>query len=227
MKELRDQSLWLEMGFGKPLFLVRGVRIGLEGLAWSRLRTLSNFRFPVETVDYFFGAFADWGDNEVGWRLRISHISSHLVDGSDSVTGGSSSHYSREFVELTRSTRWNGHEEFLWTVGIRGYFHQVTRIEPWIAVPACLTWTFADFSPVHYFEHAPAGSMYYKFSAFVSSGDGPVWPTVAAGLRADQFARDLGILDLQLYYQYGASWAGTDVGAKHSTLNLQMDVRGF
>ncbi|HZK75388.1 MAG TPA: hypothetical protein VFD13_00630 [Candidatus Kapabacteria bacterium] len=227
-KELGDRSLWLQMGYGKPILWVGGVQLGLEGLAWSRLETLTGFRFPVETIDYFFGMFFTKSEGrDVQWKFRISHISSHLVDGTDSVFGGSSSHYSREFVELTRSTRWNGHEDFLWTVGLRGYFHQVTKIEPWVAVPACFTWRFAKYIPELYFDSVPSGSTAYTFSAFVSSGDGPVWPTVTAGLRADQFAADLGTFDLQLYYQYGASWAGTDAGAKRSTINLQMDVREF
>jgi len=227
VKQLDSRPLWLEMGYGKPFFLYQHIQIGLEGLAWSRLEALNGFRFPVETVDYFFGIFAAWNDVDIGWKLRISHISSHLVDGTDSVFGGSSSHFSREFVELTRSVRWKGHEQFLWTVGLRGYFHQVTHIEPSVAVPACFTWTFAGYIPEVYFDNAPEGSTAYKFSAFVSSGDGPVWPTMTAGLRADRFAKNLGTLDLQLYYQYGASWAGTDAGAKRSTINLQMDVRGF
>ncbi|HET6401447.1 MAG TPA: hypothetical protein VFH95_08620 [Candidatus Kapabacteria bacterium] len=227
-KELGARPLWLAMGLGRPIFLFQGVHIGLEGLAWSRLEALSDFRFPVETVDYFFGIFFTQSEGrDAEWKLRISHISSHLVDGTDSVFGGSSSHYSREFVELTRRARFGSHEEFQWTFGLRGYFHQVTKIEPWIAVPASLTWNFAQYAPELFYDSIPPGSTAYTFSAFVSSGDGPVWPTVTAGLRADRFAKDLGILDLQLYYQYGASWAGTDAGAKRSTINLQMDVRGF
>ncbi|HEX5316967.1 MAG TPA: hypothetical protein VFX22_09990 [Candidatus Kapabacteria bacterium] len=237
VKELDDRSLWLAMGYGKSIFLYRGVRIGLEGLVWSKLQTLSDFRFPVETADYFFGPFAVWGDKFVTWKFRISHISSHLVDGSDTVIGGSSSHYSREFVELTRSFYSGGRQPYTWTVGIRGYFHQVTKIEPWIAVPACFTWTFAKYEPnlglldvsPSYRPQAIGAPVItsYSFSAFVSSGDGPVWPTITGGLRADRFAEELGTLDLQLYYQYGASWSGTDAGAKRSTINLQMDVRGF
>ncbi|MFI5202243.1 MAG: hypothetical protein ACHQNE_07640 [Candidatus Kapaibacterium sp.] len=217
------------MGYGKPIALVGGVQLGLEGLAWSRLRALSDFRFPVETADYFFGMFFTKSEGSDEWKLRISHISSHLVDGSDSIAGGSSSHYSREFVELSDQMEFKqtGIRRFLLTLGLRGYFHQVTKIEPWIAVPACLTWTFAQYVPVLYYDSVPTGSTGYTFSAFISSGDGPVWPTVTAGVRADRFAEALGILDLQLYYQYGASWAGTDAGAKRSTINLQMDVRGF
>lgn len=235
-KELGDRSLWFQMGFGKPIFSYGGLQIGLEGLAWSRLQALSQFRFPVETVDYFFGAFFTWVQSpDVGWKLRISHISSHLVDGADSITGGSSSKYSREFVELTRTNPWNGHEEFLWSVGVRVYFHQVTKIEPWIAVPACLTWRFVSvhsengtlFSEPRKSDSCNPGIIDYNYYLFVSSGDGPISTSIAGGLRAERTIGEMSALDLQLYYYYGASWAGTDAGTKRSTINLQMDVRGF
>ena len=226
-KELTDRSLWLTVGFGRSLAIINNrFAVGLEGMAWSRLRTLPEFRFPVETLDYFFGTFLEWRNYQVGWRLRISHISSHDVDGKDSVSGGSSSRYSREFVELTRECPWGHNDDILWDVGLRVYFHQVTRIEPWIAVPACLSWTFARVQPF-YFEYVPVGGYEYAFATFISSGDGPVWPSVAGGLRVDRTASQLGRLGLQLYYYYGASWAGTDAGAKVSQLKLQLDVRGL
>jgi hypothetical protein len=237
-KETNDGYLWLQMGYGHPLILWNGIAVGLEGIAWSRLRTESQFRFPVETLDYFFGTYITWGKEWDGlWRLRISHISSHDVDGKDSIEAGSSSRYSREFVELMReqTADYDGiysgsyfQHNVSWTIGIRGYFHQVTRIEPWIVVPASLTWRFAHFDPTHYLTLGqPVRSIKYDFLAFISSSGGPVWPTGAAGIRVQRRAEDLGILDFELYYQYGASWAGTDAGIKRSTVNLQMDVRGF
>ncbi len=218
VKELQDRTLWLEMGFGKSVFHVGPVALGLEGLAWSRLEAISDFRFPVQTVDYFFGAYAMWGTPFDSWRLRVSHISSHLVDGTDTtIVGGASSRYSREFVELQRSMIFGGRSQFYATLAVRGYFHQVTRIESSVDVPASFVWRFASLDRLDN----------YNLYAFASSGAGPVWPCVSAGLRFEHRELSLAPLDLELYYQYGASWAGTDAGTKRSTINLQMDVRGF
>ncbi len=229
-KELSTSALWLQMGFGKPVMLLGTVQAGLEGLAWSRLRILSSFRFPVETVDYFFGTFFTWKKDDIGWKLRLSHISSHDVDGKDTVKGGSSSHFSGEFVEVTRSVAVGGStpdasSSLLWTIGLRGYFHQVSNSESWISVPACLTWQFAGAGRTP--TSQAFGEVHHRYYAFISTGDGPVWPTGTVGLRMERIAHGLGEMDLQLYYQYGASWAGTDAGTRANMINLQMDIRGF
>jgi hypothetical protein len=210
------------------------MQTGLEALVWSRLRVLSDFRFPVETADYFFGMFFQWGESDYGWRARIGHISSHIVDGTDTgIVGGSSSKYSREFVEIMRQNPWGDHYNILWNIGLRFYFHQVTKSEPLVAVPASITWRFAGDLPLRRQEILVDGSLpqmgepQYAFYLFASSGSGPIWPNAAGGIRAERTARDLGTLDFELSYQYGASWAGTDARIKRSTINLQMDVRGF
>ncbi|GEM_PF-2422168 len=236
VKELQDRPLWLQVGFGGPIesWIYPGTSqssalyLGLEGLAWSRLQTETDFRFPVETVDYFFGLYltldrsgtASDGDGHLdgdSWRLRISHISSHDVDGKDTVIGGSSSHYSREFIELMRQFHPFSNPVLLLSVGVRGYFHQVTKIEPWVAIPASISWR----------PWQNSGNALYLFA---SSGNGPVWPNIATGVRFERTNLTpsfKGATDLQLYYQYGASWAGTDAGAKRGSINIQMDVRGL
>jgi hypothetical protein len=227
-KELQDPALWLTIGFGRPVLTIAGADIGLEALGWSRLRVLSGFRFPVETADYFFGMYAAWGSNDSYWRARISHISSHLVDGTDSaMIGGASSKYSREFMELDHEAPLDKGKELYLSSGVRVLFHQVTKEESWISVPVSLSWRFARYGPTWYLDSAPRGSASYDFSLFASSGDGPIWPTISGGIRIDRPASRMGTLGLQLYYQYGASWAGTDAGVKRSTINLQLDVRDF
>ena len=232
-----DRSLWLRVGYGANLYSFAGdpqiSAAGIEGLVWSRLETLSQFRFPVQTVDYFFGVYQEWRDSYANWRVRISHISSHLVDGSDSITGGASSAYSREFVEVTREVpqymgQFGDKRGLSWSLGIRIYFHQVTKIEPWVAVPATLTWRFADLAGAP-FRDVSTGlyPAMEPLSFFLSSGDGPVWPSIAGGLRYERFQYPLGMFGLEFYYYYGASWAGTDAGAKVNQLKLQLDVRDF
>lgn len=230
-KDLNDRSLWLAVGYAQPALnyqfsgsgaLKNPLSVGMEVLGWSRMQVLSDFRFPVETVDYYFGAYATFTrsfEND-SWRLRVGHISSHDVDGKDTVRGGSSSRYSREFVEgMVQALI--GNARLILDIGVRAYFHQVTKIEPWVSVPATLTWRMLGATDF------PNSSLLL----FASSGAGPVWPSYSAGIRSEiasyegsEFGR---ASDLSFYYNYGASWAGTDAGAKVSQLKLQLDVRGL
>jgi hypothetical protein len=77
--------------------------VGADFMTWTRLRAESNFKFPVETIDYWFGVNAQVGWGLWGARLRLAHISSHVVDGivNDPVwTTGTPFIYSREFAEI-------------------------------------------------------------------------------------------------------------------------------
>lgn len=81
-------------------------RFGVDFFTYTRLRSAGSFKFPVETSDYFFGvnfsAKKNIQDIALFSRLRISHISSHLVDGY--ATGDQFNKspfvYSREFTDL-------------------------------------------------------------------------------------------------------------------------------
>jgi hypothetical protein len=73
------------------------------------LRKENNFHFPVEAVDYLFGLNIGYKrvmhNFSFGARVRLSHISAHLVDGNYNKTlnGWRDGHYprvySREFIE--------------------------------------------------------------------------------------------------------------------------------
>lgn len=82
------------------------MRIGADFMTYTRLRSEGNFKFPVETSDYFFGLSSSWKQASGPWsvRLRLAHISSHLVDGSADSSGRFETQrpfvYSREFAEL-------------------------------------------------------------------------------------------------------------------------------
>jgi hypothetical protein len=83
---------------------------GADFFTYTRARSETNFKFPVETVDYLFGLNGGYkskpGESEWGGRLRFSHISAHLVDGYyDSASkswmnGREPFVYSKEFFEL-------------------------------------------------------------------------------------------------------------------------------
>ncbi|GAB5464757.1 MAG: DUF1207 domain-containing protein [Candidatus Kapaibacteriales bacterium] len=92
------------------------IDFGTDWMVWTRLRSEGRFKFPVETSDYWFGInstirpknlesdswIKDWGG-----RIRVAHISSHLVDGYTNRQEEEWSFiktplvYSREFVELS------------------------------------------------------------------------------------------------------------------------------
>jgi hypothetical protein len=90
---------------------------GADLFTYTRLRKEENFHFPVDAVDYLFGInFSykiDLDEIEAGARLRLSHISAHMVDGHYENTlniwrdNQNPRVYSREFLELMPYVRFN------------------------------------------------------------------------------------------------------------------------
>lgn len=86
------------------------ISFGADFFTYTRIRGEKEFHFPVETIDYLFGINSGYKknieDKEIGLRFRLSHISSHLVDGQfDKSTfqwrnGRLPEVYSREFIEI-------------------------------------------------------------------------------------------------------------------------------
>jgi hypothetical protein len=105
------------------------ISAGVDFFTYTRLRQKSQFRFPVEAIDYLFGVNAayrvDRGKRAYGARFRLSHVSAHLADGrwDDRADGWMEGRkpftYSKEFVEIAPFYRFGG-----------------TRLY------ACLTWVF-------------------------------------------------------------------------------------
>lgn len=79
--------------------------VGTDFFTYSRLRSEGNFKFPVETADYYFGLNISQKiqikDLPTFLRIRFAHISSHLVDGytDNGVFLEKPFVYSREFLE--------------------------------------------------------------------------------------------------------------------------------
>lgn len=106
----------LRLDIGNSLDIVKwgseeaAYSIGADLFTYTLLRGETNFHFPVHAVDYLFGLNFAYkrkvGENEVGARLRLSHISAHLVDGHYDwqndlwLDGHKPRVYSREFLEL-------------------------------------------------------------------------------------------------------------------------------
>ena len=106
-----EEKIRLDIGAGFDLFnfTVDSMpsAIGTDFFVMTRLRTESHFKFPVETSDYYFGLHYSLKlpvtVDDANIRLRLAHISSHLVDGY-AVNGTFHQNpiiFSREFLELT------------------------------------------------------------------------------------------------------------------------------
>lgn len=115
---LEENRLTLNIGANKDLLHYHfnprySFGFGTEFFTWSLLEQKSNFRFPVLAVDYLFGAYFVFNTRSRNLinsnRLRITHISAHLSDGSydnlndNWLNGNKPSTYSREFVQWTTS----------------------------------------------------------------------------------------------------------------------------
>ena len=114
MFALGENQLRLDIGTSRDILWLKGtndnISFGFDLFTYTRLRKESNFKFPVETIDYMFGINSAYKKSfkgkEAGIRFRFSHISAHLVDGSYDAKSGTwkDGHeplvFSKEFFEL-------------------------------------------------------------------------------------------------------------------------------
>ena len=98
---------------------------GVEFFTWTKLRAAGRFKFPVEAVDYYFGVYGSYrpiafAAFPLSVRLRVAHISAHLVDGDPGLKADPDTAitYSREFADLLLG-RYIYHDEggFGWYLG--------------------------------------------------------------------------------------------------------------
>jgi hypothetical protein len=113
--QFKEEKLRLDIGTTVELLKFDSdsaniIHVGCDFFTYTRLRTAGNFKFPVETSDYYFGVNASakhilFG-REFYFRGRVAHISSHLVDGMarDSVFSRQPYVYSREFIDYAVAT---------------------------------------------------------------------------------------------------------------------------
>ncbi len=111
---LYEQFLRLDIGTTQDIYSIQDsintYSFGADLFTYTRLRSENDFKFPVETIDYFFGVnfgFKHLTQNgNYGLRFRLSHVSAHLVDGlydgqnNDWRNGLSPFVFSKEFIEL-------------------------------------------------------------------------------------------------------------------------------
>lgn len=122
MTQFGEKKLRLDIGSTSDLYRFLPddslqCSLGADFFTYTRLRSEGNFKFPVETSDYYFGingaALTPICKNWIGTtRFRVAHISSHLVDGSADSAGQFIEKqpfvYSREFFDLTIAAEKNG-----------------------------------------------------------------------------------------------------------------------
>ena len=109
-----EERLRMDIGATFDLFkLSKQGTFGVDMMTYTRLRSEGRFKFPVETTDYFFGInsaflferspiFGDLFSGVEQLRIRLAHISSHLIDGYTINNEFISPPfvYSREFLEV-------------------------------------------------------------------------------------------------------------------------------
>lgn len=114
--ESRRNNLHLDIGSSMDVYRARingkgEISFGADFFTYTFLRGEKDFHFPVDAVDYLFGLNMGYKvsgyKSEYGFRLRLSHISAHFVDGHYDGTNArwrdnkNPIVYSREFLELT------------------------------------------------------------------------------------------------------------------------------
>lgn len=119
--------------FVNLIYMKKEFSFGADIFTFTRLRSTNEFKFPVETIDYLFGINFGYKNQsqviERGFRIRLSHISTHLVDGSYDTTNDLKWRnnrvpivYSREFIEVIPYVKY---ENFRIYAGFTYLFHTI------------------------------------------------------------------------------------------------------
>jgi hypothetical protein len=139
MFALGEDWLRLDIGTSRDILQLKSgeetISFGADLFTFTRLRSNDNFKFPVETIDFFFGINAGFnkhdGVREYGLRIRLSHLSAHLVDGrydvhsSEWINGRDPFTFSKEFIEFFPYYRVSGFRVYL---GLTYIFHIIPEI---------------------------------------------------------------------------------------------------
>jgi hypothetical protein len=135
MPMLGKKKLQLDIGTSADLYQNKNksFAVGIDFATWSQLNRTSNFKFPVDCIDYLFGINTTFRHqlrekplsfDEASVRVRLSHISAHFEDGHTDengdwldealVPGGKIPFtYSREFVNVTGALSAPGRRVYL------------------------------------------------------------------------------------------------------------------
>jgi hypothetical protein len=198
---------------------------GADLFTYTKLSGENNFRFPVDAVDYLFGINSGYKiilrDYEIGFRLRISHISAHMVDGHfDTQTNywkdSLAPHvYSREFLEYIPYFRYNDLRAY---IGITYLFH---------TIPGYVGKEILQFGGDKFFANLISTGInpfvaydfrIYKVDKFVGNN------TICAGIKFGEYDKS-GISILFTYYS-GLSYQGEYYNTRinNTTIGINLDL---
>lgn len=143
MPKLGKKQLQLDIGTSADLYQneKKTFAAGIDFATWSLLNRTSNFKFPVDCIDYMFGVNATFRRqlsdtlipfDEAAVRVRWSHISAHFEDGHTDDDGnwlhpeetpfGIPFTYSREFINVTACLSSPGRRVYL---GYQYMYHTI------------------------------------------------------------------------------------------------------
>ncbi len=201
------------------------ISIGADFFTYTLLRGEKDFHFPVDAVDYLFGMNMGFkkrlNENELGARLRLSHISAHFVDGhydhqSQAWRDGREPRvYSREFVELIPYYRLNDLRFYL---GYTYIFH---------VDPTNLGKNIFQLGGEYFYKDFPVGNL----NPFVSydmklnkNGKYTATSSLVIGLKYG-FVKGKGLTIFYSYFQ-GKSIHGEyfDYNKKYSSVGFNLDL---
>jgi hypothetical protein len=129
----------LNIGTSSDIYKVKTdnstLSFGGDLFTFTRLKSQNNFKFPVQTIDYFFGVNCGYKVvnefSEYGFRARLSHISTHMADGSYNKSSGGWENgiepfvYSREFIDFFPFYQSGGFRTYL---GLTYLFHVIPEV---------------------------------------------------------------------------------------------------
>jgi hypothetical protein len=209
----------LEAGYGGEIARISTIGIGAEGLIWSGLKAFKDFRFPVQTADYFFGVYSIfplpiWGANNLeAWkmRFRLSHISSHYVDGAGVTPTNTSSQFSREFVSLEALFDKAEKSRFRLSLGLKFVFHQVKDIEEQFQFPGV-------------FDIIAFNKDGNQIFATISTASGPTLANYSAGITYRRMFESKTNADIYAEYHAGRSRYGVYSDTKQDGFEVGIRV---
>ena len=197
------------------------ISIGADMFTYTKLRGENDFHFPVDAVDYLFGFNAGYSGKiagyEAGVRVRLSHISTHMVDGHYSNTlggwldGRNPIVYSREFIEVFpyikfSNTRLYAGLTYVYHTSPKGLHPGIYQIGFDSFLPEYKVWGFVPF--------VAAETKLVKLNTFMA------YNTIMAGVKVGNITG----AGFSLYYQY---YSGRNNHGQYYDLPEQFSAIGF
>lgn len=133
------KNLKLDIGAGIDIIGLKmgntSYSLGADFFTFSNLRSESNFKFPVDAIDYLFGLNVNMQKVhseklKTSYRLRISHVSSHFEDGhiyENTDTIFTPVVFSKEFIDIAVISDFSPYRNFYLRnlLGLNYIFHSI------------------------------------------------------------------------------------------------------